>query len=729
MPNVRLPLRRYAFIPLALLAIALLVRPGIVFAGGNPRCAWSPGFHVPGLNKPPVSLLGGQTGLYARGNFSTADDQFAEKIAKWDGSRWSAFKHLPAHAFPEVMTEFDAGNGPQLTVAANGVFSWTGTDWEALGTISGRISDLAVMQVDGKTNLIAGGQFRLADSSTHLLARWDGKSWISLMTVLPACASCDVLDFLVLGSGANQRLYVAGEFRALSGVNAVLVYDGIGFTSLEGAFLPPRAYFIEAWDDGSGSALYAADFTGVAKWNGATWVDLGRPTSSHFTIYLLEAVDDGNGTRLYLGGRGEELGNHLLVLQGSSWQAVEEVENQVTALADWDDGNGRAMYVGGFFMKTGDQTTLHIARRRGTEWSAVSALTSGKGVVGAINTLESAAIDGKEHVLFGGDFRLPGDSRSPDSAGRGLVSWRFPNLSPVPNDPGPVFGMDRIPSGAFQGTYLAHGAGGIVSKFDNGALAQIGADGGARLVMAFVPAGPGPYLYTSNISPLRFLAWDGNVWKPTGDGVDGPIYMGLWSHAVHDDGSGPALYVSGRFETAGGMPANNIARWHGLEYSTVGDGLEWAAAGLASFDDGSGPALYAITPYGPGSSKLSKWDGTEWTIIAIVPVAAGRNQLKVFDDGTGPALYIAGYDSTLGNAFRLLRWNAEGFTDIDSKFVGRVNEMKVLDDGTGPALYLVGDFGGDLGASGIARFCSPLLFADGFESGDFSQWSVVSPEP
>lgn len=725
MPNVLFPFRRPSLLLLALLTGGLLDRPETALAGGNPRCAWSPGFHVPGLNKPPGFLLGGQTGLYAAGGFSAADDQFAEKIAKWDGARWSALKPIPGYTVVEAMTEFDTGSGLRLVIGANGVFSWTGTEWQKLGAISGRISDFAVMHTGGNPSLVVGGQLRFGDNSNHLLARWDGANWISLLPILPSCASCDVLDLLVLGSGANERLHVAGRFNPIAGgANATLVYDGQNFTSLRGTSLPPRAYFIEAWDDGNGTAIYAADTTHVVKWDGANWVELVLPIQSGFNINELKVVDDGNGSRLYLGGWSSGLNRSLLVRQGSSWQVVDGPENEVTALTDWDDGNGKALYTGGPFMKTGDVTTIHIARRKGSEWSAVTALSAGNGVVGAIETLANAPIDGRDHVLFGGGFRLPGDSRSPGSSGRGLVTWHYPNLRPVPVDPGPVFGMDRIPSGDLQGTYFSHGWG-AVSKFDNGVITQIGADGGARLVMAFEPAGPGPFLYTSNISPLRFLAWDGHTWKPTGTGVDGDI----WSFAVHDDGSGPALYVSGLFETAGGIPVNSIARWHGLEYSAVGDGLDWAAHGLASYDDGTGSALYALTPYGATSDKLSKWNGTEWTVIDILPLVANRNQMKVFDDGTGPGLYIVARDPAQGNTFRLLRWDAEGLTSIDSRIVGRVSEIKVLDDGTGPAIYVVGDFGADFGASGIARFCSPLLFADGFESGDFSQWSVVSPQP
>ena len=49
------------------------------------------------------------------------------------------------------------------------------------------------------------------------------------------------------------------------------------------------------------------------------------------------------------------------------------------------------------------------------------------------------------------------------------------------------------------------------------------------------------------------------AWGPVGGGVDDNSY----GTAVFDDGEGPDLYVDGRFVTAGDVPANSVAKWHG----------------------------------------------------------------------------------------------------------------------------------------------------------------------
>ena len=84
-------------------------------------------------------------------------------------------------------------------------------------------------------------------------------------------------------------------------------------------------------------------------------------------------------------------------------------------------------------------------------------------------------------------------------------------------------------------------------------------------------------------------------WQP-GFGAEGVLDSRPDAMIVHDEGSGPALFLAGLFETADGVTVNHIARWDGATWSALGTGLEGPsfvyAEALATFDDGSGPALY-----------------------------------------------------------------------------------------------------------------------------------------
>jgi hypothetical protein len=175
--------------------------------------------------------------------------------------------------------------------------------------------------------------------------------------------------------------------------------------------------------------------------------------------------------------------------------------------------------------------------------------------------------------------------------------------------------------------------------------------------------------------------------------------------AIFDDGSGPALYVGGRFTEAGGVPALNVARWDGREWSGVGNGLAGhpGVRALAVFDDGSGPALYAGGYLVDG---LSRWDGESWTVVGADVGAV--NALVVYDDGSGPALYAGGQFATAGGApaNRVARWDGERWSPLGGGLSYDVRSLHVFDDGDSAALYVGGAFpyAGEVEVWGIARW-------------------------
>ena len=93
-----------------------------------------------------------------------------------------------------------------------------------------------------------------------------------------------------------------------------------------------------------------------------------------------------------------------------------------------------------------------------------------------------------------------------------------------------------------------------------------------------------------------------------------------------DDGSGPnppAIFAAGKFDYAGGAPANGIAKWNGLNWEPLIDvdtnvaGLEGIARDLLVFNtDPAGldpPSLFVagdfINAGLRGPNKIARWDG------------------------------------------------------------------------------------------------------------------------
>ncbi len=82
----------------------------------------------------------GSGNLYAGGNFTTAGGNAANRVAKWNGSAWSALGSGMNSAVPALAVD-GSGNlyaGGDFTtaggLAANHVAKWDGSAWSALGT-------------------------------------------------------------------------------------------------------------------------------------------------------------------------------------------------------------------------------------------------------------------------------------------------------------------------------------------------------------------------------------------------------------------------------------------------------------------------------------------------------------------------------------------------------------------------------------------------------------------
>ena len=179
---------------------------------------------------------------------------------------------------------------------------------------------------------------------------------------------------------------------------------------------------------------------------------------------------------------------------------------------------------------------------------------------------------------------------------------------------------------------------------------------GSVYALAVHDDGTGPALYAGGtftkvdgVTASNVARWDGTSWSPLGAGLGGPA-VAVRAFASFDDGSGPALYVAGLFTRAGGVPVSQVARWDGASWSDVGGGFGsftgspqvWA---LAVHDDGSGPALYAGGRFqlagGATARSIARWDGTAWSEVGggIGPAGSAQvNALDVYDDGAGPAL-------------------------------------------------------------------------------------------
>lgn len=216
-----------------------------------------------------------------------------------------------------------------------------------------------------------------------------------------------------------------------------------------------------------------------------------------------------------------------------------------------------------------------------------------------------------------------------------------------------------------------------------------------------------------DVDPLTLAGGDSCSpdWLTTFGGLPG-LNSKVYAMAVHDDGTGPALYVGGEFLTAAGLYAPSVARWNGAQWTSVTTQIQGIVYALAVFDDGSGAQLYAggdfVDFVDPGAPDyIARWDGQSWKALGSGtdgPVRA----LAVFDSGSGPELHAGGEFFAAGGspAQRVARWNGASWSTLGSGVGGIVHAMTVHTDSTGTALYVGGSLfqAGGVSVNNLARW-------------------------
>jgi hypothetical protein len=298
---------------------------------------------LPKVNALAVFDDGTGPALHVGGDFTTAGDVPANRIAKWDGRQWSSLgSGIGGDTFPSVegLTVFDDGTGPAL---------------------------------------YAGGDFTSAgDVAVNSIAKWDGAQWSSLGSGM----NDSVFALMVFDDGTGPALYAGGNFTTAGDVpaNRIAKWDGAQWSALDRG-VDDAVYALAVFDDGTGPALYVGgNFTtapdvaanGIAKWDGAQWSALGSGMDGTFlTVLSLTVFDDGTGPALCAGGlfttAGDVAANRIGKWDGTQWSTLGNGVSgtplpKVSALTVFDDGADPALYAGGGFFRAGSVSAEQIAK-------------------------------------------------------------------------------------------------------------------------------------------------------------------------------------------------------------------------------------------------------------------------------------------------------------------------------------------------------------------------------
>lgn len=637
---------------------------------------------------------GAETSVYVGGPFYLVGGAAANQIARWDGRRWHALGDgldgWGASAYDtrdlrcggggssrpvSAITHYDggviaAGRFTQAGGAAvSNIARWDGVEWSPLGAgLNDRVRALAVH--DGM--LYAGGDFTQAGGAPAAhIARWDGQTWEQV----GGGVNDEVHALLV----HEDALIVGGAFTLAGDAIAqrIIRWDGGEWSEIGRADATVRALA-----EHEGTLVAGGDFTtigdvpapNVALWDGQTWMALGDSTLGGDTPILLVLASHGGD--IYAAGDftqiGEVLVRRIARWDGNAWHALDPGLRalQISALVTYDD----ALLMGGRLVGLETPPFEHYTRSNLLAWDGESTRLWGSGMSPYVVPI--GWCDDHAGVLATATFRdeliLAGRFATMNGMFvHNIVRWNGVRWAPLGE------GIDR----------------GLISDRDHsGVFAVIEYDDDLVVAGKFVAAGDVP---VANIA-----RWDGANWRPLGEGVGDTAPWSWIDDMVRFEGD---VIVCGRFDEAGGVPVNGLARWDGAQWHALGADLVGDVNRMAVYGDQlivSGSINYIGGLESPGS--VVAWDGAQWHTLGTDDRVRGPVSAVAVYNGdlfVSGSLYI-GDDPT---SHRLASWNGEHWTGWGQILgYGWIAGMAVYRDD----LYLLGAFSevDGMPAENIARW-------------------------
>lgn len=565
---------------------------------------------APELDTVPQVLLPMPNGdLLAAGTFTaTAAGAQLQAIARWDGSVWhdvgggitgatgAVVRDLVLLPTGDVIAtgSFDTAGG----VAVNNIARWDGSSWHALGAgiDFGGGEDLAVAP---NGDVVVSGLFQNAGNQPAInLARWDGSAWSAVLpNGLPT-----VTDIATL---ANGDLVIAGT-------GGLFQWNGSSLGVIEA--LPPTDSIEEVVVAPNGDVLIVGDFfwidgmvaRNVARWDGGAWHAFG--VGADDTVRSATALPSGD---LLVGGDFGSIGSAtavgVAIWDGMAWQATTFVgsgvvralledpagglliarsrqQNGVVTSSIYSDqgppvlnqangfvqgmewGPGGDLYIVGSFTVVDGVAAVGVARHDGTTWHDVGGgVQGGTQIVGAITRMPNG------DIVIGGSFNVVGGASA-----QHVARWDGQAWSSTGNIAHGASALAVLPNGILVAAGSLNGTM-RVSRLLNGFWQSIGANFTASAALAMTVSSTGDLYLGGAFASIgttgspSIVRWDGSQWWAVGTGLTGPVGVtGVRTLEVLSNGD---IIAAGNFEFAGGLPADNIARWDGQVWHAMQGGV------------------------------------------------------------------------------------------------------------------------------------------------------------
>ncbi len=376
-----------------LVFLAALVGTGSLYAQEDPvpnDSSWNYNFGPVDVNGPVYKVAVAPNGdVYIGGNFTQVNGMTANRIARWNGTAWSALGAGIGNGTVRAIA-FSGNNvyvGGSFTnagsVAASSIAQWNGSQWSFLGkrdNEQGLDSTVNEIIFVGNTMYVAGS-FIYAGNNDMLnrIARWSPTERIFIALEGTATRGLDDTVYAMVSQG--NTIYVGGRFPNAGGATAARIakYDidkgewsklgnGLGQAGSSEAYVTTMAIKDSILYVG-GNFGFAGGSTArrVAKWNIAQekWYSFVDNTRRNGIDSIPTTMTlDGNGN-LYIGG----LFNNAGVAAARHVAKWHEADSTWSALGSGINGlplsmaaQGKYVYVGGVFTQAGVKPSINFAR-------------------------------------------------------------------------------------------------------------------------------------------------------------------------------------------------------------------------------------------------------------------------------------------------------------------------------------------------------------------------------
>ena len=648
---------------------------------------------LPGFDGTVNKLLtfndGNSDRLYAVGTFQIAGGEAALRVARFDGTRWTAL----GSGFDNEVASIVVFNG-QICVGGaflnsgatpiKRVARWNGSDWVSFGAgfDNGSVKSLHVFN----NELYAAGSFTLSGGTgVSRVAKWNGSAWVGVG------AGFDN-EVYRLQTYQNQ-LYAGGIFANSNATPCANIarFDGANWQPLL-AGVGGGSSVRGVWDmvEFAGDLVVCGGFVQVngaagylaAKWNGSAWstMNFPQPGGGSNGARCLAVYDN----TLYCGGTFAATGGiYLAKWTGSAWAGLTQFNTPsgVNCMSVF----GTDLYLGGTFTRVGADAFNRIARYTGFVFSQV-----GAGFENRVVALHEFA--GK--LVIGGYFLSAGGLPAYHVVGFDGINF-VPWGSELGGDSSSFYVSDFCTHASelyATGSFAIAGGTKRVAKWTGTAWVSLGAQPSSGIPNCIVSHNGSLIVGGNGINGagVNVARYNGSAWVAMGNGLNGEV-NDLYVH----DGT---LYACGSFSASGATPMSFIARWDGTNWNAVGGsvtapGTSQRGEKMTSYQNdlilvGNIPSLAGVSV-----KNAARFDGSTWSSIGGGFATGVATAVANYNGGlvVGGSVNVTGFPTP--NSVAL--WNGSVWSGFGPGFSGFLNGAS-----SGPGIATLYTFQNELFAGG-----------------------------